>query len=142
LIPFPIAADIELSSVGSEGKIYIISKTRKHYLCFNKKGQLVTKVSTRNHLSTNILFPKRILIMSALQQSMEMTIKICQILDVIVNFFSWGLEKRQKNVSVGYFSRDLFFFVFFFQTGTRQLLRRIVVKTTSRVNRVYDPTLG
>ncbi|XP_046441505.1 uncharacterized protein LOC124192334 isoform X2 [Daphnia pulex] len=35
--------DIELSSVGSEGKVYIISKTRKHYLCFNKKGQLVTK---------------------------------------------------------------------------------------------------
>jgi hypothetical protein len=141
LIPFPIAADIELSSVGSEGKIYIISKTRKHYLCFNKKGQLVTKVSTRNHLSTNILFPKRILIMSALQQSMEMTIKICQILDVIVNFFSWGLEKRQKNVSVGYFSQDLFFC--FFQTGTRQLLRRIVVKTTSRVIKSsYDPTLG
>ena len=37
-------ADIELSSVGLDGKLYILSKTRKLYLCFNKEGRLVTKV--------------------------------------------------------------------------------------------------
>ncbi|KAI9562033.1 hypothetical protein GHT06_012998 [Daphnia sinensis] len=35
--------DIELSSVGPDGKIYIISKSRKLYLCFTKKGKLVTR---------------------------------------------------------------------------------------------------
>ncbi|XP_057364686.1 uncharacterized protein LOC130685408 isoform X2 [Daphnia carinata] len=35
--------DIELSSVGPDGKVYIRSKTRNLYLCFTKKGKLVTR---------------------------------------------------------------------------------------------------
>lgn len=61
---FPIAADIELSSVGPDGKIYIISKSRKLYLCFTKKGKLVTRVSKFLSLPLFLNFTSQISIYS------------------------------------------------------------------------------
>ena len=44
-----IAADIVLIAAGWGGKVHIQSSATGEYLCFTKKGKLVTKVSQLVH---------------------------------------------------------------------------------------------